>query len=104
VYCQVLTHNGVGILDEALSDRIDGALPVAGRYRVTCELPPVLTPGAYAISIWLGTPYDHLEHHENVVTFSVEGDDLGRVHRLVKLGMNWSTARLDDHLDPGGPA
>ena len=45
---------------------------------MACELPPILTPGEYTISVWLGTAYENLEQHEDVVAFSVEGDDLGR--------------------------
>jgi ABC-2 type transport system ATP-binding protein/lipopolysaccharide transport system ATP-binding protein len=95
VSCQVLTRSGVGILDEALSDRIDAAMPSPGRYRLQCELPPILTPGEYVISIWLGTTYENMEQHDAVVAFSVEGDDLGRVHRLVKLGTDWKAERVD---------
>jgi len=95
ISCQVLTRSGVGILDEALSDRIDAAMPSPGRYRLQCELPPILTPGEYVISIWLGTTYENMEQHDAVVAFSVEGDDLGRVHRLVKLGTDWKAERVD---------
>ncbi len=95
VSCQVLTRSGVGLLDEALSDRVSGAMPSPGRYRLRCRLPPILTPGDYVISIWLGTTYENMEQHDAVVAFSVEGDDLGRLHRLVKLGTDWTTERLD---------
>jgi hypothetical protein len=96
ISCQVLTGTGIGILDEALSDRIEGAMLTPGRYRLRCELPPILTPGRYAVSIWLGTLYENLEQHDNAVLFDVEGDDLGRLHRLVKLTTNWTTSRLDE--------
>jgi ABC-2 type transport system ATP-binding protein/lipopolysaccharide transport system ATP-binding protein len=95
VSCQVLTRSGIGILDEALSDRVSSAMPAPGRYRLRCELPPILTPGEYVISIWLGTAYENMEQHDAVVAFSIEGDDLGRLHRLVKLGTDWETQRSD---------
>ena len=53
-------------------------MPTPGRYRLHCELPPILTPGEYVISMWLGTAYENMELHDAVVAFSVEGDDLGR--------------------------
>ncbi|MEP6300286.1 MAG: Wzt carbohydrate-binding domain-containing protein, partial [Ilumatobacter sp.] len=103
IFCSVQTKSGVGIIDEALSDRIDAAMPATGRYRLQCELPPVLTPGEYVISVWLGTTYEHLEQHDAVVAFSVEGDDLGRLHRLVKIGSNWKADRIDEpSVDAGG--
>jgi ABC-type polysaccharide/polyol phosphate transport system ATPase subunit len=95
VSCLVLTRNGVGILEEMASDRLDAAMPAPGRYRLHCELPPVLTPGEYVISIWLGTSYENMELHEAVVAFSVEGDDLGRMQRLVKLGVDWRVERTE---------
>jgi hypothetical protein len=42
-----------------------------------------------------------MEQHENVVAFAVEGDDLGRLRRLIKIPTAWKTARLDDHLVDG---
>ena len=48
-----------------------------------------------SISIWLGTAYENMEQHDAVVAFSVEGDDLGRLHRLVKLGTDWKAERTD---------
>jgi lipopolysaccharide transport system ATP-binding protein len=96
VSCLVLTRSGVGILEEALSDRVPTAMATPGRYRLQCELPPILTPGEYVISIWLGTAYENMELHDAVVAFSVEGDDLGRLQRLVKLGTNWTMARTDE--------
>jgi hypothetical protein len=98
VSCQVATRSGVGILDEALSDVEVTALSKPGRYRVACCLPPILTPGEYTISIWLGSSYENLEQHDNIVSFTVDGDNLGRVRRLVKLNPEWTATRLDDHV------
>jgi hypothetical protein len=98
VSCQVATRGGIGILDEVLSDVEVGALSRPGRYRVRCHLPPILTPGEYTISVCLGTFFELLEQHENIVAFTVDGDDLGRVRRLVRLSAEWQTTRLDDHL------
>jgi ABC-2 type transport system ATP-binding protein/lipopolysaccharide transport system ATP-binding protein len=98
---QVTTRGGIGILEEALSDVEMGLLSTRGRYRVACRLPAMLTPGEYTISIWLGSAYDNMEQHENIVAFAVEGDDLGRLRRLVKISTEWKTARLDDHMLDG---
>ena len=54
VSCMVATRGGTQILDEALSDVRVSALGRAGRYLVKCELPPILPPGDYTISVWLG--------------------------------------------------
>ena len=75
-----------------------GALADAGRFRVSCRVPPILTPGEYAVSIWLGSAYDDLQQLDNVVTFAVEGSDLGRPRRLITMPMTWRTARIDDEL------
>ena len=45
-----------------------------------------------------GLAYENIEQHENIVAFTVEGDDLGRLRRLIKISTEWRTARLDDHL------
>ena len=86
---------GIGILDEMLGDATPGAIGEPGRYRVRCRLPPILTPGEYTVSVWLGTAYENLELHEDVVSFSVEGDDLGRLRRLVKIGTRWDVDRTE---------
>ena len=98
VSCLVTTRSGLCILDEALSDVQSGRLSSPGRYRVSCRLPPILTPGEYTISVWLGTQYEDLQQLDHVVRFSVDGDDLGRPRRLVTLPMTWHTTRTDDHL------
>jgi ABC-type polysaccharide/polyol phosphate transport system ATPase subunit len=97
VTCQVATRGGTGILDEALSDVEVGALSRPGRYRVRCHLPPILTPGEYTISVGLGSAYEWIDQHENIVAFTVDGDDLGRVRRLVRLAAEWQAIRLEDH-------
>ena len=98
VSCQVATRGGIGILDEALSDVEVGAMSKPGRYRIRCHLPPILTPGEYTISVCLGSWYELLDQHENIVAFTVDGDDLGRLRRLVRLSAEWQAIRLDDHL------
>ena len=98
VSCLIATKSGIGILDEALSDVQTATMSKPGRYRVKFRIPPMLTPGEYTITIWLGTGYEDLEIHDNVIAFAVEGDDLGRVRRLIKLNAQWQTERLDDHL------
>jgi ABC-type polysaccharide/polyol phosphate transport system ATPase subunit len=102
VCCLVGTRTGTGLIDELLSDQGPTEIGTPGRYRVACRLPAVLAPGEYVISVWLGTAYEEIEAHDDVLGFFVEGDDLGRKRRLIKLSTDWTTTRLDDHL--GGPA
>jgi ABC-type polysaccharide/polyol phosphate transport system ATPase subunit len=90
------TRGGVGLLEEALSDVRTGDLSQSGRYRVACRLPPILVPGEYTISIWLGTSYDNMELHENVLSFAVDGQNPRQ--RVIAISPDWKTARLDDHL------
>jgi ABC-type polysaccharide/polyol phosphate transport system ATPase subunit len=96
VSCLIATRAGVHILEEMLGDAHAGALNEPGRYHVRCQLPPVLTPGEYTITVWFGSAYENLEVHEDIVGFAIEGDDLGRVRRLVKLGTDWDVARIDE--------
>jgi ABC-type polysaccharide/polyol phosphate transport system ATPase subunit len=102
VCCLVGTRTGTGLIDELLSDQGPTAIGSPGRYRVACRLPAVLAPGEYVISVWLGTSYEEIEVHDDVLGFFVEGDDMGRKRRLIKLSTDWTTSRLDDHL--GEPA
>jgi ABC-type polysaccharide/polyol phosphate transport system ATPase subunit len=95
VSCLIATRSGVHILEEMLGDVSAGAINEPGRYRVRCELPPILTPGDYTVSVWFGTAYENLELHEDVVGFAIEGDDLGRLRRLVKLGTRWDVDRIE---------
>jgi ABC-type polysaccharide/polyol phosphate transport system ATPase subunit len=84
----VTNDQGLALVDEALRDGEAPAFDRPGRYRLRCHLPAVLTPGRYHVSVWLGTSYDDFEHHEHVVTFTVDGDDGGRPRR-VRLGLTW---------------
>jgi hypothetical protein len=96
VSCLLATRAGVHILEEMLGDAVAGSIATPGRYRVRCELPPILTPGEYVLSVWFGTAYENLELHEDVIGFTVEGDDLGRLRRLVKIGARWDVERVDE--------
>ncbi|MGK2955517.1 MAG: ABC transporter ATP-binding protein [Solirubrobacterales bacterium] len=98
VCCLVGTRTGTGLIDELLSDQGPTEIGTPGRYRVACRLPAVLAPGEYVISVWLGTAYEEIEAHDDVLGFFVEGDDMGRKRRLIKLSTDWTTSRLDDHL------
>jgi hypothetical protein len=96
---QVATRGGIGIFDEVLSDVADPSMSDPGLHRIRWRLPPVLTPGEYVASVWLGTAYEQVQQLDEVVAFAVEGDDGGRARRLVKLSTEWRTERLDDHVD-----
>ena len=88
VSCRIATDTGVTILDEALRDADAPDFDEVGRYRVRCQLPAVLGPGAYQIGVWLGTAYEHLDWRPDVLRFTVEGDDQSR-QRRVRLGVPW---------------
>jgi hypothetical protein len=91
----VSTSTGLNILDEAHSDTSNRSISERGRYRLRCPLPPILPPGDYGISVWLGTAYETLQELQNRLQFSVEGDDGGRPNRLVKLAMSWDVEALE---------
>ncbi|HEX2577927.1 MAG TPA: ABC transporter ATP-binding protein [Aquihabitans sp.] len=101
VAVQVATKHGVEILDEVMTDVGPSTIGQPGRYAVACRLPAILTPGEYVLGVWLGTAYEELEQLDEVLGFTVEGDDLGRPRRLVKLVPEWRITRLDDHLAGG---
>ena len=91
----VSTSGGTIVLGEALTDSGRPGLSEPGRYRVRCRLDPVLTPGQYSIDVWLGTAYEDYGWHERVYTFSIEGSNMDRSTRLVKLGLEWDVERLE---------
>ena len=102
VCCLVTTRTGTALIDELLSDQGPTEIGSPGRYRVACRLPAVLVPGEYVVSVWLGTAYEEIEAQDDVLSFFVEGDDLGRKRRLIKLSTDWTTTRVDDHLSIDG--
>jgi hypothetical protein len=85
----IWTARGVNVMAELMSDTRKTPPGTPGRYRLRCHLPPVLTPGSYAIGVWLGTAYDDLDWRERVLKFAVEGDLSHRPDRLVALGLQW---------------
>jgi ABC-2 type transport system ATP-binding protein/lipopolysaccharide transport system ATP-binding protein len=94
---QLATPGGPNLLDQTLSDDVSvGSLP-PGRHRLRCRLPPVLAPGEYVLSTWLGTQYEEVERIEGALFLTVEGDSDGR-HRLIRFPAAWQVDRLDDHL------
>jgi hypothetical protein len=98
--CIVSNATGAVLLEEYMSDGPSRTISAAGRYTVRCTIPPVLPPGEYVVGILLGTHYDLIDARENVVSFSVDGDDLGRPRRMFKLGLHWHAERTDDSLGP----
>jgi ABC-2 type transport system ATP-binding protein/lipopolysaccharide transport system ATP-binding protein len=86
--------DGTVLFDENLSDSAQ-ALSHTGTHRVAIEVPAVLTPHDYTASIWLGSPYEDIALHENVLRFSVEGDDRERPDRLFDLRAPWSSRKLE---------
>jgi len=98
VSCLVATRSGTSLIGELLSDAGAANISTPGRYRVGCRLPAVLVPGEYVISVWMGTAYETVEQLDDLLGFTVEGDDQGRKRRLVKLSTDWQVARMDDHV------
>ncbi|HWM18629.1 MAG TPA: Wzt carbohydrate-binding domain-containing protein, partial [Ilumatobacteraceae bacterium] len=98
--CILSNATGAVLLEEHMSDGPSQTISAPGRYTVRCTIPPVLPPGDYIVGILLGTHYELIDARENVVTFSVDGDDLGRPRRMFKLGLQWRAERTDDSLDP----
>ena len=66
-----------------------------GRHRVRMHIPPVLTPAEYRISVWIGTAYEDIALHEQILAFSIEGDDADRSDRLFNLSTPWTTDLID---------
>ena len=97
--CVITNAMGSVMLEEYISDGPAPSIFNVGRYRIRCSIPPVLAPGQFTVGLILGTHYDTIEAHENVVAFEVEGDDLGR-SRLFKLGLEWRAEPVDALLDP----
>jgi hypothetical protein len=95
----VSTKGGVSLLHEALSDCGQAGLFERGRHRWRCPLPPNFTPGEYVIGVWLGTAFETLQFDDNVLTFSIDGDDAGRPERLLRFGNRWDLERLDTVVD-----
>ncbi len=93
----ISTESGTRLLDQNLVDAGPSPLERPGRYRVECDVPSVLAPGDYTVSLWLGTSYETMEVLTDVVRFSVEGDDNDR-QRAVRIGAGWRARQLDDHL------
>jgi ABC-type polysaccharide/polyol phosphate transport system ATPase subunit len=96
--CVVTNEMGSVLMEEHMSDGPMAGIADPGRYRVRCEIPAVLPPGRYSVGVLLGTHYDLIDSRDNVVSFGVEGDDLGRTRRLFKLGLHWQAERFGDDL------
>ncbi len=90
----VSTSSGTNLVDEALRDRSLSGLYEPGRYRMRCSLPPILTSGEYTASVWLGSTYDTLDHYENAVLFTIDGED-DRPRRHLRLDAPWDIARIE---------
>ena len=87
--------NGTVLLDENLFSGGRSRIERAGRHRVTLHIPPVLTPNEYRISVWIGTAYEDIAFHEELLGFSVTGEDRDRSDRLIDLGAPWTTSFVD---------
>jgi hypothetical protein len=85
------------VTSHLLSESRTAELTRPGRYRVACLIPAVLMPGEFVVSIWLGTQYETVQELDDVLGFTVQGDDEGRKRRLVRLTSEWRSQRIDDH-------
>ena len=80
---------GVRLLDEAWSDVAPADRGAPGRYRFRMVIPPLLNAGDYAVSVWVGTPYDTIVWADAAVTFRLEGATQGRSERALQLRLDW---------------
>jgi hypothetical protein len=94
----VLTDDGRPVLDEAWSDHHPALSSEvgSGRYTLTLVVPPLLRAGTFALSLWLGTPYETL-FQDRLLTFEMEPrlEDRAehiRRERLVQPDVRWSLA------------
>lgn len=92
----VSTRTGTDLFDESLAETGRHDISTPGRYRVRAELPGVLAPGDYAISLWLGTHLEDFGLHEHLLAFTVDGDVIDHPRRRVRLGAEWQTDQIDD--------
>jgi homopolymeric O-antigen transport system ATP-binding protein len=97
----VTRRDGTVVLSEGWRDQ-EGMPRLAaqpGRYRVRMEVPPVLPPGDYVFSMWLGTEYATLFQRE-VIAFSVlplpddRQEAIART-RIVQPPVRWTSERID---------
>ncbi len=90
----LLTEDGRPVLDEAWSDHHAALSSAIGRYTVTLVVPPVLRAGTFAVSLWVGTPYETL-FHDRLLRFEIEPrlEDRAeqvRRERLLQTDVRWS--------------
>lgn len=85
----VHTLTGVCVLDETWSDVGGGATLEAGTYEARAVVPSVLNRGTYRVGVWIGARGAEYASVADALTFHVEGPDLGRPARMVRLGLNW---------------
>jgi len=97
VSCVISTRTGVAITSHLLSECGSVSMTQPGWYRLACLIPSVLMPGEFVVSLWVGTQYETVQQFDDVLAFTVEGDDEGRKRRLVRLATEWRAERLDDH-------
>ncbi len=93
-----MLRNSVGavLLEEYMSDAPCPSVASPGLHRATATLPPLLPPGEYTIDVMLGTHYEMLDSRDSVLSFTVDGDDLGRTQRMFKVGLQWAMVPVHD--------
>jgi ABC-2 type transport system ATP-binding protein/lipopolysaccharide transport system ATP-binding protein len=101
VGCVISTRTGIAVTSHLLSESGCREMTEPGRYRVACLIPPVLMPGEFVVSLWTGTQYETVQEFDDVLGFTVQGDDEGRKRRLVRLSSEWRSQRIDDHVTGG---
>jgi ABC-2 type transport system ATP-binding protein/lipopolysaccharide transport system ATP-binding protein len=83
---------GVRVIDEAWSDRDHGPRGAAGEYIARVELPPILNPGDYTVSVFIGTAHDTFVWEEQILQFRLEGDAQQRPDRVLQLSLPWKVS------------
>ncbi len=92
------TVRGVRVLSEAWSEGDGGPRGERGHHVARVVIPPVLNPGDYRVSVFVGTAHETFVWEEGVLGFRLEGDDQTRPDRVLQLSLPWKVARHP--LDP----
>jgi ABC-2 type transport system ATP-binding protein/lipopolysaccharide transport system ATP-binding protein len=100
LYMFVTKRDGTVLLNESWRDQegMPRLAPEPGRYVVRMEVPPVLPPGDYVFTLWLGTEYSDFVLRE-ALTFTVQPlpDDRQEAitrRRNVQPPVRWTSQRV----------
>jgi ABC-2 type transport system ATP-binding protein/lipopolysaccharide transport system ATP-binding protein len=87
------TVRGVRVLSEAWSEGDAGPRGAPGHHVARVVVPPVLNPGDYRVSVFVGTAHETFVWEDGVLGFRLEGDDQTRPERVLQLSLPWTVER-----------